>query len=270
MDNDDDDDNDDRYPHDDCRPDFCPAFGVAATILSKQATIKAGDFADIKNLASYAFNLSTNRDKSKFLVKKSGFYAIGYFIGGCFYESEFESMSAQIYVERCNRALGNPIDSNDEWKDSATDIGPVLAKFACSTNAGQKSRYTWAVRSQYLNKGDRVKIRLVNNGAANVNVLVQIAGFVAIRLTPCSCIPPGGLPAINLTPMSLSPILFGEHGLNLPIDLNPFRGILGVLLSDTIATVLPALLKDSLPDILQGYQSREAVACEDERGGRTD
>jgi hypothetical protein len=262
MDNEDD---DCRYPCDDndCCPDYCPVFGIAGTILSRPQTIAKEGSIDIKNLASYGFNLPMNRDKSKFLVKKSGFYAIGYYIEACFEVVDIQkNVSVQIYVDRCNKGLNDltPTDEYNEWIPGGALSG------SCTGAYDNNHRYIWAVRSQYLNKGDWIKLQLANTSDTPVNVKVNLAGFAAIRLMPCNCIPPGGLPAIDLKSASLSSLLFGPYGLDLPINLNPFQSMVGNLLSGPIAAVLPTLLKDSLPDVLQSYLGQEAETYEGEQG----
>jgi hypothetical protein len=264
MDNDDD---NTCYLHDDndCCPDYCPVFGAALALCSKPQTFK-NETVDIKHSASYAFNLSMNRDKSKFIVRKSGFYAIGYYIEVCFAkEGDEDNMSAQIYVQRCDKDSKNPnpTASNDDWgyTDSSNALGIVnsLASMCHCKDDDKTSRYIWAVRSQYLNKGDSIQMQLVNKGDS-VKARIQLAGFAAVRLMPCGCIPPGGLPEIDLKSKSLSSVLFGMPGVN--IDLVPFQAILGGLLSGPIAAVLPALLKDSLPDVLQSYLGQETYEGE--------
>jgi hypothetical protein len=218
-------------------------FGIAAKMGQRNAQpVTKDEPYNFRFDASYGFNMAMNRGKTEFRVKKSGLYVVAYYIAAKPPNDTdtAKNLTANLNIQRCG--------------DPGTE--PESTKYNDWTNDNNKV-VIWAAYIKFLNKGDKIDLSIITKQESpSIDLKVSLAALAAVRLMPCNCIPPGGLPAIDFR-SPLLPSGYGSGGIISAVKTIA-TSLLSGPLSEIASAVLPALLKDSLPDILQNYLSQNA------------
>ncbi|GHU70688.1 hypothetical protein AGMMS49992_03450 [Clostridia bacterium] len=269
-------------PRLDCSPDYCPAFGFGGVtcgpildlepIPTPNPTNKPyGAVSTIKMASTLGISTPFNRRKTELLITKSGLYAVGYYVEAAFRaKNPSSTIGTKLTIDRCNpanAAFDAPVD-NFNWREATcTDPNPCHDFGGNSTPSNNYNAWTYAIRFKFLSAGDKISLGYVSSHDSQRRVGTRRALLAAIRIAPCSCIPPHGIDGLDGDETDeLSAILGGIIGqasqqFQCPIPLA--ADSISAATEEAVGQVLPSLLASILPSVLAaGYNVQANGAAE--------